>query len=373
MRIITEDGVGLHVELDGDPAGPHTLLFVNGINTGLIYWGHQRATLADLGRIVLFDHRGHGRSDEPVTGRATVAQLGRDIGTVIDTIASERPVVIVAHSLGGMAVSALAEQRPELFGRQVAGVALLDCVARGWGGIALRLPDFVVGPVVRMLWWAIPPLRRLLTDTSERRHPELAGGRTVPSRRTPFVSLHRARRLIASLRTMTLLSLLADVSTCDHSAGLSALGRARVLVIAGAEDRMIPLRHKVRAAARIPGAELVIVPEAGHLSSIVNPDCVDGHLRAFISALPAPHVQVNRSAAAPPTPRSSSSATPRPSASTVAAAPIRSGRPTPAICGPKPANSTPSWPPKPPNTPHSSAWTPRREGTTPAPRPANDG
>ncbi|MEU2014119.1 alpha/beta fold hydrolase [Nocardia sp. NPDC019302] len=291
MRIITEDGVGLHVELDGDPTGPHTLLFVNGINTGLIFWGRQRATLADLGRMVLFDHRGHGRSDEPATGRATVAQLGRDIGTVIDAIA-ERPVVIIAHSLGGMAVSALAEPRPELFGRLVAGVALLDCVPRRWGAIALRLPDFVVGPLVRVLWWAIPPLRRLLTDTSERRHPELAGRRTAPSRCTPFVSLHRARRLIASLRTMTLLSLLADVSTCDHSAGSSALGRARVLVIAGARDRMIPLRHKVRAAARIPGAELVIVADAGHLSSIVKPADVDGHLRAFISALPVPRVQV---------------------------------------------------------------------------------
>ncbi|WP_051175822.1 alpha/beta fold hydrolase [Nocardia exalbida] len=293
MRIITEDGVGLHVELDGDPAGPHTVLFVNGINTGLIYWGHQRATLADLGRMVLFDHRGHGRSDEPAAGRATVAQLGRDIGTVIDAIASERPVVIVAHSLGGMAVSALAEQRPELFGRLVAGVALLDCVPRRWGAIALRLPDFVVGSVVRMLWWAIPPLRRLLTDTSERRHRELTGRRTAPSSYAPFVSLRRARRLIASLRTMTLLSLLADVSTCDHSAGLPVLGRARVLVIAGAEDRMIPLRHKVRAAAWIPGAELVIVADAGHLSSIVKPACVDGHLRAFISALPVSHIQLN--------------------------------------------------------------------------------
>jgi hypothetical protein len=60
----------------------------------------------------------------------------------------------------------------------------------------------------------------------------------------------------------------------------------------------------VRAAARIPGAELVIVAEAGHLSSIVKPAEVDGHLRAFISALPVPDAPVKRSAAAPPTPRS---------------------------------------------------------------------
>ncbi|MFI5778927.1 alpha/beta fold hydrolase [Nocardia sp. NPDC051570] len=287
MRVLCDDGVGLHVEFDGDPDAPVAIVFVNGINTGLVYWSRQRNTLGDLGTTVLFDHRGHGRSDEPESGHATVARLARDIATVLESAVPGRPVVVVAHSMGGMAVSALAECRPDLFGTRIIGVALLDTVPGRWADIALRLPSVVTRRVVGLLWRVVPPLRRLLTDTSTRRHP-VPGARhprTSNERLSRLAGVRRARRLITSARTLTLLALIADAAVCDHSPGLAALGAVPVLVVAGDDDRFIPLRHKTRAADRIPGARLVIVPGAGHLSSIKKPDKVDRHLRAFITGL----------------------------------------------------------------------------------------
>ena len=47
----------------------------------------------------------------------SIDQLGRDLAAVLDTLAPRGPIVLVGHSMGGMAVLALAAQRPELFAR----------------------------------------------------------------------------------------------------------------------------------------------------------------------------------------------------------------------------------------------------------------
>jgi len=284
MRIAADDGTILHTEQSSDPAANITVVFVTGLNTTVIYWSRQRETLADLGRLVVFDHRGHGRSAESPLAGATLGQLGRDVAAVIDAVAPTGAVVVVAHSVGATAVLALAQQRPELFGTRIVGVALLDAVASDWGRIGLRLPRFLTHVVVRLLWFTVPPLRRAFTDTTERRHRlRHAGGRTGPSGRRPWSGpLRRVRTLITSLRTMTLLSLLADAALCDYSGGLESLGTTAVLVIAGDGDRFIPLRHKTAMAARIPGARVLVVSDAGHLSSITRPDIIDPALRDFI-------------------------------------------------------------------------------------------
>src|SRR5512135_2304835 len=123
--VLTEDGVPLHVELDGDPRAAFTVVLVHGFTARLGEFDRQRAALRDRARLVLYDHRGHGRSGWGDVRHATIDQLGRDLSRVLDAVVPDGPVVLIGHSLGGMTVMALAEQRPELFGPRVVGVALL--------------------------------------------------------------------------------------------------------------------------------------------------------------------------------------------------------------------------------------------------------
>ena len=74
---------------------------------------------------------------------ADIDRLGRDLGEIIDRLCTG-PVIVVGHSLGGMAVMALADQRPELFGSKILGVALLSTSA---GELASSLPR----PAARLL------------------------------------------------------------------------------------------------------------------------------------------------------------------------------------------------------------------------------
>lgn len=93
----------LHVEVDGARDAPLTVVFVHGCGASLSEWRHQRAALAPHARLVLFDQRGHGRSGWAHPRQSTVDQLGEDLRAVLRDHAGDRPVVLVSHSLGGMA------------------------------------------------------------------------------------------------------------------------------------------------------------------------------------------------------------------------------------------------------------------------------
>ena len=121
----TDDGVRLHVEVDGSPDSPLTVVFCHGFTARLAEWELQRAALRGRARLVLWDQRGHGRSAVTPLPDATIGRTGQDLGQVLDAVVPTGPVVLVGHSMGGMSVMALARQRPELFGTRVVGVFLL--------------------------------------------------------------------------------------------------------------------------------------------------------------------------------------------------------------------------------------------------------
>lgn len=109
--VVAADGVGLHVEIDGDPSAPLTVVFCHGFAVRLGEFDVQCRALRDP-RLVLYDHRGHGRSGWGTYRRATMEQLGDDLGHVVDACAPSGPVVLVGHSMGGMAIMALAACNP---------------------------------------------------------------------------------------------------------------------------------------------------------------------------------------------------------------------------------------------------------------------
>jgi pimeloyl-ACP methyl ester carboxylesterase len=164
----TDDGVLLHSVTEGHDA-PVTVVLAHGFAARLEEYEPQRRALRDRTRLVLFDQRGHGRSGWGSQRSATIDRLGRDLGCVIDELTGDRPVVLVGHSMGGMAVLALARQRADLFTKnKVVGVALLSTSA---GHLSQsRLPTTVARVALRsgfarhalwLLWMIAPVIDRL--------------------------------------------------------------------------------------------------------------------------------------------------------------------------------------------------------------------
>src|SRR3954463_16270035 len=142
--VTTDDGVPLHVEVDGVADAPVTVVFSHGFTARLAEWQLQRDALRGGARLVLWAQRGHGRSGWTPLTKATIDRTGLDLGEVLDATTPTGPVVLAGHSMGGMSVMALARQRPELFGPRVVGVFLLatsagELVETGILGLVVKL------------------------------------------------------------------------------------------------------------------------------------------------------------------------------------------------------------------------------------------
>ncbi|MEJ7702383.1 MAG: alpha/beta hydrolase [Geodermatophilaceae bacterium] len=57
------------------------------------------------------------------------------------------------------------------------------------------------------------------------------------------------------------------------------------LILCGDDDRTTPKAHSELLAEKLPGSELVIVADAGHLALMERPDAVNEHLKDFLPAL----------------------------------------------------------------------------------------
>ncbi|MCB1272216.1 MAG: alpha/beta fold hydrolase, partial [Microthrixaceae bacterium] len=116
-----DDGTELYVEVHpcDDPKAP-TIVFAHGYCLNQDSWHFQRKALQGRARLVLWDQRGHGRSERGPIENATVEQLGRDLLWVLDGF-TQGPVHVVGHSMGGMTVMSFGAQFPDIFEQRVAG------------------------------------------------------------------------------------------------------------------------------------------------------------------------------------------------------------------------------------------------------------
>ncbi len=296
VPVTASDGVPLHVEVEGMAAGSRrtptvTVVFCHGLALHQDSWHYQRRDLADIaddgGRLVFWDQRGHGRSGRGDVAHATIDQLGRDLFAVLRATAPRGPVVLVGHSMGGMTVMALAEQHPELFGDRVVAVALIASSPGRLAEVTFGVP----AAAGRALRRAAPKALSALN----RRPAMVARGRSlgadiefVLTKRYSFATdVPPSMVLFASrMHDATPLDVIAELFPAfdahDKLEALNVLNGVETLVLGGEQDRMTPADHSREMVARVPGAELVIIPEAGHLVMLEHHDVVSDHLRDLV-------------------------------------------------------------------------------------------
>ena len=283
LTVLADDGVPLHVEINGPDDAPVTIIFSHGYALSQNVWHYQRRDLAGSARCVFWDQRGHGQSGECSQESCTIPQLGEDLHAVLQAAApGETPVVLVGHSMGGMTIMAFARQHPELFGTKVIGAALISSVAGGvdptiWIPVALR-------PLARQA--AAPMLRGVSRGPAAgfvERGRQVGGDLAFLSTRyvafgDPSVSpavVDFLERIIRATRLGVVAAFYLALLRHDERAALGILGQVPVTVIAGESDRLVPLAQSQELAEQIPGAELVQVPGAGHAVILERPEFVN--------------------------------------------------------------------------------------------------
>jgi pimeloyl-ACP methyl ester carboxylesterase len=282
LTVLAEDGVPLHVEINGPDTAPITVIFCHGYTVNQDCWHFQRRDLSDH-RLVFWDQRDHGRSGRSAEGSGSIGQLGTDLKAVIDAAApGTGPVVLVGHSMGGMTIMALADQYPDLFGTKVAGAVLISTAARGLE----RGSPWMPAPVRPALARALPTVlngvakgRRAILVERGRSFSDLA---FLTTRLIGFGDGEVSPATVAFLEQMIRATPIEVVArfcqallSCDMRDSLPTLGRIPVTVVVAEKDRLIAARLGLELAAQIPGARLVWVPGAGHAVILEQPELVN--------------------------------------------------------------------------------------------------
>ena len=308
--VIAFDGAELHVEEDGAPEAPVTLVLAHGWTLSTRSWRAQAEALAAAGdvRVLRYDQRGHGRSTQGgawldgVSGAdaerfgpgPSVDQLGRDLAAVLDQLVPAGVVVLAGHSMGGMTVMALADQRPDLFapGGQVAGVVLTNTSGGGLSRLTLGFPEVVAAPVRKSI---IKTLRRIAAKPGKAdavRAKQSTGSWAAVAqtrwllfgRRAPRAVVVECNEILKTCPSATLAGFFRALMVHDKHAALKNLGGVEVEVVASSRDRLTPLSHARRLADAIPGARLTVAPGAGHMLPMERPQVLTGLLTKLIAA-----------------------------------------------------------------------------------------
>jgi pimeloyl-ACP methyl ester carboxylesterase len=301
LTVLAGDGTPLHVEVSGPDDAPVTIIFSHGYTLSQDVWHYQRQGLADAARLVFWDQRGHGRTgrarpgrdapDGPAPGRGSIGQLGADLGAVLAaTTPGDGPVILAGHSMGGMTVMALAAQQPELFGPKVVGTVLISTAASGIDPAGWLPPP--LRPVIRQ---AVPSVLRGASQgwpaALIERGRQAAGDIAFLSTRylafgdsgvSPTV-VDFLERIIRATPVEVVADFYLALIDHDQRAALNVLGRVPSVVLIGDRDRLVSRRLAGEVAAGIPGADLILVPGAGHLVILERPEVVNEAILAVLA------------------------------------------------------------------------------------------
>jgi pimeloyl-ACP methyl ester carboxylesterase len=240
------------------------LLFIHGYPLSRKIWKPQLSALSDLATVLSIDLRGHGESF-PFDPPYSMDCLADDCKALLDANGIKVPSIICGLSMGGYVALAFFRKYPH----SVKALILTSTRASA---------DTPQGKTNREV---------TIKDVQEHGLSVIAEG-MLPKVVSP-VTLSFNPQLVSSIREIMLETSVQGVIGAsqgmrDRPDSTSLLYRMYfpVLVIQGADDQIIPLPEAQEMKAKIPNATLAIIPNAGHLLNMEQPDIFNQAVRKFI-------------------------------------------------------------------------------------------
>ncbi|MDL4775694.1 MULTISPECIES: alpha/beta fold hydrolase [Thermomonosporaceae] len=263
-----EDGATMTVQLYARDVGTGTpLVLLHAFPLSSAMWLGQREALAGRFRVITPDLRGFGGSvlgaDEP-----SVDAMADDVAGLFRRLGVARAVVC-GLSMGGYVTMALVRRHPGL----VLGVVLAGTRAAADTGAVrearLRQAERLGrdGDVSVLVDEVLPGL---IGPTTLRQRALIYGRVRGLVQSAPAPAAAWAQRAMA-----------ARPDSFDTLRGL----KVPALVLAGAEDALATEDEARAMADALPDAELTVIPRAGHLSPVEQPDLFDRAVAEFTAAL----------------------------------------------------------------------------------------
>jgi pimeloyl-ACP methyl ester carboxylesterase len=252
---------GVSIAYEDQGTGP-PIVFLHAFPLNRTMWTPQTALLNRRFRTIVIDLRGLGESDAPFW-RYSMEQYARDVKDVLALLHIEK-ALFVGLSLGGYLEFALYRLYPEL----MRGLVLADTRAEAdkpeqiqWRfNLAQRTAAQGPSAVIAEM------LPKLLAPARYDRDPDLVG---------------KVRAMLAAAPVPGIVGALTAIAERPDSTDLLQTIAVPALVIVGSDDVLTTTADAERMVKGITGAEMVVIPDAGHLSNLEQPDRFTAAVEGF--------------------------------------------------------------------------------------------
>jgi pimeloyl-ACP methyl ester carboxylesterase len=194
-------------------------------------------------------------------------------------MAPRGPVVLVGHSMGGMAVLSHARQYPKRYPNRIVGVALISTAAEGVSRSPLG--EILRNPALEAARFAVRYAPKTVHRTRGAARsvigPVLRAASYGDEKMSPSVVAF-SERMMHDTPIATLIGFLHALEVHDETAALTVLAKVPTLIACGDRDFLTPKESSEAMADALPKCELVIVGGAGHLVQLEQPEIVDDAL-----------------------------------------------------------------------------------------------
>lgn len=255
---------GLEIGFDRAGNGP-PLVLAHGGASDAREWGPQLAGLSGELTVIAWDEPGSGRSSDLPAPDFGLAGVADTLAALIEGL-ELAPAHVGGLSWGGVVALELYRRRPELVGTLI----LADTYA-GWRG---SLPaDEIAARVLA--------LRAELAAPGEFKAvvPGLFASEPAPE------VVAEMDRIMADVRPESMRHTFEAIAACDLS-GLLPRIEVPVLLVWGEQDARSPLRVAHEFEAATPDSRLVVIPGAGHMSNLEQPEAFNAAVLEFCRAHP---------------------------------------------------------------------------------------
>ena len=244
------------------------VIFLHAFPLNRTMWEGDIAALLDEQRyrLVALDWRGFGESD--VTGEITTMDiLAGDVVALMDHLGIEQ-AVLCGLSMGGYVAFACWRQ----YAQRIGGLILADTRPSADTPETQANRENVARLAETQGITAVADLQlpRLISDYTRQHDP------LVETRIRQMMNTATPSGIAAASRGMA-----RRADSSDLLAGISC----PTAVITGQQDAIIPLSESQAYAERIPGAQFVTIPNAGHLSNLEQPDTFLATISSFLRSL----------------------------------------------------------------------------------------
>ncbi|WP_190394442.1 alpha/beta fold hydrolase [Nocardiopsis quinghaiensis] len=288
LQVRSADGTLLHVEVRGPGEGP-TVVLAHCWATSLASWGPVVRELDPSLRVVLYDQRGHGRTQRPITRAGYGAEkLAEDLCAVLEaTVPEGRKAVVAGHSMGGMTIMA-AGAHP-VFRDRAAAVLLTNtgCTQLTKRSTAIPLPGPLGALGARVFLKAPLPLGPSNPVTTAVLKPMIMGKGSDPR------MVRLCMRMVHACAPVSRGAWGGVMTTLEVEESTRRIA-APTVVLVGTDDKLTPPWHAHHIASLLQDCrEVREIPGAGHMGPLEYPRT----LSELLGDLAAEHLEARAEAA----------------------------------------------------------------------------